>query len=344
MDWDGRRINVEDLAQCDLLEEIPESVRYVGLSRVDIRELPPLPAHVTNLSLYGVTITRPAVLHEGLKYLNLVDVQNETSYLKWSFPSTLLSLTVRHNELNDEDSAGDIKIDLRGVTSTEIKLSSIYDHVDIRLPEGLEELAIDQCVFRDSFELPPHLRKLSVWNIEDAQFLRGTNPQVTDLTIGRIEEAFDISYSFPSLKCLRFDGYRSPSMGKLRLPDLEDLFIVGHVPTDNFRVDCPKLEKLFIEVSHEGPSPYDSPDSTLGDTVKELSLTCVESFPTIANEWERLEYLSTTESIVEIPYIRWLTELVLDEAQVTNGAFVWDIDDYKKAWGFTARRKPARRP
>lgn len=334
----GTVITIRSAQELGLLNRLPAATTTVYIFNVGRCQLPLLPAHVTHLYLHRVNLVGRVALTEGLEALHLDQVSSEVSLLTWTFPSTLLSTTISTSDpVKVVD--WDHPTDLRSVTSPRLHLAHVRRGLRFLLPEALDELEISDLLDLD-LELPPHLRVLELTRLArlpkvtlEPFALQGVYPSVKQMAVTSCWLHIDISRLCPELEELALENYVPPTASVLELDQLQELTIRGPTSSEKLVASCPRLTKLTVGMRLEEEAYFDHPDSTLGETLTTLVVENVRVFPTIAGEWQRLESLTVINSpTVELPYIRWLEELTVDQPLMANGVMVETIDEYKTAW------------
>lgn len=320
-------LNIAAGTELYLLADIPPSTREVYLHGCgDVIELPQLPAHVEDLRLEYVVVSNIPHFTEGLKRLWIAGDVTNNSLAQWVFPSTLEYFS--YVEFDGE-------ADLRSVTAKNISVIPIQDTVDMVIfPEAIDELEL-----REEFvELEIIPQSVTILEIPEARGVSDRGivfPEMESLTHGGIRSAL-VKKIFPNLKRLGY--HKSRISDTIVHPEVLELVLdrcEGDMPV---RLDIPKLESLVVFGSYYRRDVHLSKNTQLGETLVELTLDRVETFP-IETEWERLESVTLIDTTLELPFIRWLKTLDTNRPVVTNGVSVANINEYKSAWGFTSRRK-----
>jgi len=318
------------------LEHMPTSVKQVSINAKFRRmRLPRFKAHVKIISLYDdATLEGPVIFHEGLEILRMSNVSTETPMAYWSFPASLIRL--------DAYKWTEQPLDLRACTADQISLVDFGPGDEVLLPDVLDQLEIGGEGGWLIPRLPPNLRTLLLSDSDYSfQYRAEANPSVETLIMGgnqALPSTWDI---FPNLAELELSEYRG--LRRLDLPTVQKLTLSDWKGRTVLRVIAPELETLVITHRKIRRVPtFDDVLVTLGQTVVALELKEVRGFPEIDN-WDRLSSVTITRCELELPYIQWLEELILDRPVQTNGVMIETIDEYKAAWGFRSKAKRAAR-
>ena len=307
-------------------------VRIINGGRITSLHLPPLPPQVKTLIIENHRVEEPLRFEEGLETLELRNITVVGSMANWIFPASLQRIKI--GNWNQD-------LDLRTVTAPTITLfRSGGASYQVRLPEALDDLVINGRSALGGVQFPPYLRKLSLGATSNLPGLSQVSPSVIDLSLNSSMIAFDFDLAFPELEVLKLRDYAPVGVASLRLSRLRELTLAANIGDRPLVIDCPELESLLVAGTAWAEPDLSAPGSSFGQTLTRLELKLVSKFPA-AREWERLTSLAVSNSEVELPFIRWLDELVTDRPLLTNGVMVETLDEYKQAWGFTKTAKRA---
>lgn len=308
-----------------------------------------LPPQVKTLRLVLVHVSGSIVMSSALEELTIVCVTTERPVTEWVFFKPLKRMIVKDSDLPRVDCA---VIELQSFSRGTRGPS---------LPESLEELIIDGCHCMGGLSLglpaedtslpddtycyvtlPPNLRVLSLNHVSNLITMdHPTLAQIEELTMNHVFEcsSLDLITLFPAVVKLRIEDVFFRQDLSLKLPHLRELIINRCRARKIMKIDTIGLEHLTIDNSaFESILVSTMETGAIGQSLKSLTLTRVDSFPE-AEEWERLEAVAITKSKVEVPFIRWLSELTLDEAIITtNGGLVESIDQYRYAWNLKSAK------
>jgi len=341
--------------------------------------LPRFPPQIKTIKLIRVSGDMTIVFPEGLEKIQLHEMSLDADANKWVFPSTLEKVKVRDSvgDWIDLSAVTAPAIKMASVTS-ELESISFPDSLD-RLSltgdmyDGQVELIFPlttddwqwyrAAAWQKAFDaydedgeeyhspwdypsllilLPPQLRSLhlsSFVGIEDIQ--RPATIYLTEVHLKEIESLPPLEKLFPAVETLTLEGMAL--FPKLELLRLRSLVLIDCYSELSLTLACPELESLTISNDTTVTRLYlIDEDTGLGATLVTLNLTRVEGFPA-AVEWERLESVTIEDSErIDLPFIRWLSELELDRPTLTNGVMVSNLEEYRMAWGMKGPAKSAR--
>ena len=239
------------------------------------------------------------------------------------------------------------------------------------LPPNLETLKlnwVDYLWTEGEFQTET-IRNLSITAAYEIPNVAKVFPNAETLTIGK--NGYNFRYSdaaHPNVKTLTIDSVRTRNIMygiDVRFPNLDNLTIISSYPDSKFNlgretapinmtlVDCdvfPRIvdfEPEYVEDEEESNEELEaeegSEESSEESSEEPSEEPSEEEDPAEKPiDWERLEYLTMTNSNAVVPFIPHLNDLIVDAPVVTNGIRVSDILDYREAWGVPSQKKSAR--